>query len=495
MLALCASLVFTIPSAQADNSSGCTGLQIIAHRGYHMPASAGIHENTLTAFTTAAARGYDVETDVRQDADGVLWIMHDPNVLRDTGTNGLIADMTTAEVSALRTKTTNQPIPTLQETLDAFSQTDPSRRLYIEVKLTSDLQQAAQMIEAAGLTGRVYVTAHTQQMHAIDPNIKLLLKSYSSLPDPASLQQQGVQILGLLPTQITPSVVASYQQAGIEVQVGRSNTTGKWNIALSANIDGILTDLPDTLSAYCGQPPPSGPVVSSFAPATGPVGATVTLTGSGFTGATSVDFGTVPATFTVDSDSQITATVPAGAPPAAKIRVTGPSGSALSVTSFKIPPMVTSFSPTSGPVGTSVTVTGSGFTQATGVAFGTTASSFTVDSDTQITAVVPAGAPPSSKIRVTSAGGPGLSSTPFKIPPTLTGFSPTSGPVGTIVTVTGSAFTGVTAVAFGTVAASFTVDSDSQISVTVPAGAPASSQIRVTSPGGAVLSVDSFTVA
>jgi hypothetical protein len=402
--------------------------------------------------------------------------------------------MTTAQVSALRTKNTNQPIPTLQQTLDAFAQAPSSRRLYIEVKLTSDLQQAAQMIEAAGLAGRVYVTAHTQEMHAIDPNIKLLLKSYSSLPDPATLQQQGVQILGLLPTQVTPSVVSTYQQAGIEVQVGRSNTTAKWNTALSANIDGILTDLPDTLNAYCGQPPPATPVVNAFSPASGPIGTTVTLSGTGFTGATSVAFGTVAATFTVVSDDSITTTVPAGAPAAAKIRVSGPSGSGLSTTSFKIPPVVTSISPTSGPVGTSVTVTGSGFTGATAVAFGTVAASYTLDSDTQITVVVPAGAPASSKIRVTSPGGVGLSTTPFKIPPTVTGFTPTSGPVGTTVTLSGSGFTGATAVAFGAVAASFTVVSDTQISVTVPAGAPASSTIRVTTPGGAAVSVDSFTV-
>jgi glycerophosphoryl diester phosphodiesterase len=488
------ALVVTTTTAQADITAGCTGLQIIAHRGYHIPASANIHENTLTAFTTAAARGYDIETDVRQDADGVLWIMHDPDVYRDTGVHGLIADMTTEQVSQLRTKVTNQPIPTLQQTLDAFAQTDPSRRLYLEVKLTSDLQQAAQMIEASGVANRIYVTAHTQEMHAIDPNIKLLLKSYSSLPDPATLPQQGVQIIGLLITQITPSVVAMYHQAGIEVQAGRANTTGKWNVALSADVDGILTDLPDTLNAYCGQPPPASPVINGFSPVTGAVGTTVTIAGSGFTGATAVTFGTVAATFTVDSDTQITTTVPTGTPASSKIRVTGPSGSSLSATSFKIPPTVTGFTPASGPVGTTVTITGSGFTGVTAVAFGTVAASFTVDSDTQISVTVPTGAPASSKIRVTSPGGVALTGTPYKIPPTVTGFTPASGPVGTTVTITGTGFTGATAVAFGTVAAAFTVVSDTEISATVPAGAPATSTIRVTTPGGTTLSAGTFSV-
>src|SRR5215208_7003685 len=56
--------------------------------------------------------------------------------------------------------------------------------------------------------------------------------------------------------------------------------------------------------------------------------------------------------------------------------------------------------------------------------------------------------------------------------PTVTSLNPTSGPVGTIVTITGTGFTGATAVEFnGVAASSFTVDSDTQIRATVPAGA------------------------
>jgi hypothetical protein len=67
----------------------------------------------------------------------------------------------------------------------------------------------------------------------------------------------------------------------------------------------------------CGAgPSPSGPSVSSFSPTSGSVGTSVTITGSGFTGATDVAFNGVSVgtgNFTVDSDSQITAVVPAGA--------------------------------------------------------------------------------------------------------------------------------------------------------------------------------------
>ena len=78
--------------------------------------------------------------------------------------------------------------------------------------------------------------------------------------------------------------------------------------------------------------------------------------------------------------------------------------------------------------------------------------------------------------------------------PTVSGFTPTSGPVGTVVTLTGAGFTGVTAVAFnGTPAVTFSAASDTQITATVPPGAT-SGAIAVTTPGGSASSATSFTV-
>lgn len=71
------------------------------------------------------------------------------------------------------------------------------------------------------------------------------------------------------------------------------------------------------------------------------------------------------------------------------------------------------------------------------------------------------------------------------IPPTITSFSPTNGVAGTVVTIAGSSFTGSTNVAFNGVSALFTVDSDTQITATVPATATAG-PITVTSSSGVV---------
>ncbi|MBF9143216.1 CUB domain-containing protein [Hymenobacter properus] len=160
------------------------------------------------------------------------------------------------------------------------------------------------------------------------------------------------------------------------------------------------------------------------------------------------------------------------------------SGFEATVSCFTILPTITSFTPTSGAVGTSVTITGTGFTGATGVSFNNVpATTFNVISATQITAVVPTGAA-TGPIRVTN-GVTVASSTNFTVPaPTVTSFTPTSGPAGTSVVLTGTGFAGATAVTLGgTPVTTFTVNSATQITLSVPPNA-FSGPICVTTPAG-----------
>src|SRR5207247_2438333 len=136
---------------------------------------------------------------------------------------------------------------------------------------------------------------------------------------------------------------------------------------------------------------------------------------------------------------------------------------------------LTSFAPTSGPAGTAVTLTGVGLSNTTSVRFNNLAATFTIASDTQVTAAVPPGAT-SGPIRVTTAFGSPLSATNFTVTssaaPTISSFSPAQGGAGLSVTIYGSNFTGTSAVSFnGTAAAAFSVVGDGQLSATVPQGA------------------------
>ena len=147
----------------------------------------------------------------------------------------------------------------------------------------------------------------------------------------------------------------------------------------------------------------AGPTVTGISPNSGPTagGTVVTITGTGFTGATGVDFGTTAATnVTVVNDTTVTADSPAGTG-GVDVTVSTPNGASATSTADKftytvtvIAPTVTGVSPNSGPAagGTLVTITGTGFTGATVVDFGTTAATdVTVQSTTTITADQPGG--------------------------------------------------------------------------------------------------------
>jgi hypothetical protein len=136
----------------------------------------------------------------------------------------------------------------------------------------------------------------------------------------------------------------------------------------------------------------------------------VTITGSDFTGATAVDFGSVAATsFVIDSDQAITAVSPAGAVGPVNVTVIGPDGEspidpADTFTYVLKVPKVTSVAPDVGPAGTTVTITGTGFTHVTGVQFDGTPASYVPVNRTTISAVSPAGSGTEDVTVTTTAG-------------------------------------------------------------------------------------------
>ena len=146
----------------------------------------------------------------------------------------------------------------------------------------------------------------------------------------------------------------------------------------------------------------------------GKVGGTIEVLGQGFTGTTNVKLGGSAANFKVVSDTYLTATVPDGS--SGFVTVTTPGGTLTSSRKFFVTPAITSFSPTSGPVGTQVVITGKGLIQATKVTFGSKSATFAVNSDTKVTATVPAGAV-NSKISITTPGGKASSKTQFTVTP------------------------------------------------------------------------------
>jgi subtilase family serine protease len=174
----------------------------------------------------------------------------------------------------------------------------------------------------------------------------------------------------------------------VRVQVTASNASGSSSPAVSAASATVISDVP---------------AITSFTPTSGVTGSSVTITGTAFTGATTVKFGPLTATFTVKSSTQIEATVPNGAV-AATISVKTPAGTGTSSAKFTPTLSVSSFSPTKAAAGASVSITGVGFTKTSSVTFNGVSATVTYVSSTKLKATVPAEG--SGKISVTNTAAP-----------------------------------------------------------------------------------------
>jgi hypothetical protein len=158
------------------------------------------------------------------------------------------------------------------------------------------------------------------------------------------------------------------------------------------------------------------PVVKKIAPKKGAPsgGTTVTITGSGFSGASAVHFGSTPAaSFEVTSSTSIIAVSPAHTAGTADLTVTTPGGTSALVKGDRFKygsPTVTGVSPASGPLagGTSVTITGSGFALGSETTFKfrkAPATSVNCSSVTTCTVTAPAGAKAGAVDVLATAGG------------------------------------------------------------------------------------------
>jgi uncharacterized repeat protein (TIGR03803 family) len=144
-------------------------------------------------------------------------------------------------------------------------------------------------------------------------------------------------------------------------------------------------------------------------------------------------------------------------------------------------------------VGQAFGILGQGFNGTTSVTLNGAPISFRVMSNTLIEATIPSGAT-TGYVTGTSPHGTLTSNVPFRVLPQVLSFSPPSGPVGTVVTITGISLTQANGVGFGDdIGARFTVNSDTQVTATVPNGAK-TGPVGIRTLGGIGISPTIFTV-
>lgn len=215
------------------------------------------------------------------------------------------------------------------------------------------------------------------------------------------------------------------------------------------------------------------PVITSISPTSAPAGAIVVITGSNFNNVYTVRIGGTATSFARVNSTTINATVPTNS--SGDITVIADGGTATFGGFTFIPkPEITSVLPITGGPGTVVTVTGRYLDGCSELKFGgTPAASFNVINSTTIRAVIGNGA--SGQISATTIAGTsygtGFNFTPH---PLITHFTPTTGTVGTSITITGASFSPTPAnniVYFGPVRGLVTSASSNELTVTVPSGA------------------------
>jgi hypothetical protein len=303
---------------------------------------------------------------------------------------------------------------------------------------------------------------------------------------------------------------------------GRTATVAQWQAALRAvtynNTSGTPTGTSrvvnfrvndgtansNTVTKTISLATPT-PTITSLSPSSGPVGATVIITGSNFTGATAVRFNGLDASsYVINSSSQITAVVAPGTTSGAATVITAfgtSNGPIFSITSATTSTTLAS-SANPSTVGQSVTFTATvdntngSATPAGTVSFrdgGTILGSGTLDASGVATFSTSALTQGSHSILAIYLGRTGFSASTsatltqvVDAPPTpaITNLSPNSGPVGTSVTITGTDLGGASSVSFNGVAqTTITGNTGTSLTVSVPAGAT-TGNVTVTAPSG-----------
>jgi len=147
-------------------------------------------------------------------------------------------------------------------------------------------------------------------------------------------------------------------------------------------------------------------------------------------------------------------------------------------------PTITSFTPTTSAVGSTITITGTNFMQVSAVGIGGVLTpTFTVTGTTSISVKIPTGAV-SGPVTVRTISGTATSATSITIPlstPTITSFTPT---FGSPVTITGTNLLGATGVSFNGAAGTITGTPTATSLTATPPSLGTSGKITVTTPGG-----------
>ena len=170
LVLLLLSLLYFLAVMGRTNHPGLEKLRgwSYAHRGLH---KAGVPENSMAAFQNALEKGYGIELDIHLLKDGNLAVIHDHSLLRTTGQEGTIEDLTTEDLKNYRLEGTDEIIPTFRQVVELF---DGKAPLIVELKATNDNYGA--LVDTAMAQLKDYQGAYC--VESFDPRCVRYLKAH-----------------------------------------------------------------------------------------------------------------------------------------------------------------------------------------------------------------------------------------------------------------------------------------------------------------------------
>ncbi|MFD1851455.1 glycerophosphodiester phosphodiesterase [Oceanobacillus bengalensis] len=228
---------------------------VIAHRG----ANDRYNESTITAYKIAARDGVDaLEIDLRMTADGRLIAMHDETIDRTTDGNGKAEAYTLEEIKEFETvevfnnQTTVEVIPTLEEIIDTFRDTE---HYYIETRLVDGqpvmedylvrLLDDYELISQGLVIIQSFSKQSLEKVYNLEPSIPLTLlyrKGKFNLEDAKSVPYP---FIGIESTDVSLEVVNELHEVGKKVHVYFTNNDtqkAEQKRVKAFQVDGYFTD-------------------------------------------------------------------------------------------------------------------------------------------------------------------------------------------------------------------------------------------------------------
>lgn len=228
--------------------------KIVSHRGANHFAP----ENTFAAADIALQQGADyIELDVRESADGVLYVHHDETLDRTTNGSGPIGHMLARDIDALDAGSwwseqfAGQSVPRL----DAYLEHLRGRcGVYIELKYC-DTAKLATMVRNLGMVKETFYFSFSEQMRRdlqlVAPEFrKMMTLNIGQSPSMVSALHHASIIEMSVEQMRCPSLIEASRKAGLEIMVyyGGQDSAVHEEIA-SYGIDYINTDNSELFAA------------------------------------------------------------------------------------------------------------------------------------------------------------------------------------------------------------------------------------------------------